>query len=334
MTALKGFERLESGGLWRPDPQAQRRDVALSFGDATLVLSDAAGRPLTHWSLPAIARLNPGTRPAVFTPDPDGLETLEIDDDTMIDALETVRRHVTRRDRPGRLRLAIGLGVLAACVGAAVLWLPGALRQQVIRTMPDSARIALDERLTAEIGALTGRPCTSLRGGRALRKLAEPLGAGPVVVVPGELPAPLALPGGTVVLDRAMVELPEDPAVPAGHILIARTRAAGADPLEALLRRAGPVATLELLTSGRLGDGPLRREAEALLRATPPLPATEAITAQFARAGVPLTPWARDYDITGESVLPLIEADQISPQQAAPLLSDGDWLSLQAICGG
>lgn len=51
MTALKEYERLESGGLWRMTPQDQRRDVIVSFGDATLVISDSANRALSHWSL-------------------------------------------------------------------------------------------------------------------------------------------------------------------------------------------------------------------------------------------------------------------------------------------
>ena len=50
MTALKEYARLESGGLWRADADAQRRDVIVSFGDATLVISDSAERALAHWS--------------------------------------------------------------------------------------------------------------------------------------------------------------------------------------------------------------------------------------------------------------------------------------------
>jgi len=92
MTALHQYERLESSGLWRGDINSQRRDVTVSFGKATLVISDAAGRALTHWSLPAVVRQNAGVRPAVFTPDTGPDETLEIDDDLMIDAIEQVRK--------------------------------------------------------------------------------------------------------------------------------------------------------------------------------------------------------------------------------------------------
>ena len=43
MTALKQYQRLESVGVWRPDPEAQRRNVTVSFGDASLAISDNAG---------------------------------------------------------------------------------------------------------------------------------------------------------------------------------------------------------------------------------------------------------------------------------------------------
>lgn len=340
MTALKEFERLESYGLWRAEPDAQRREVIVFFREATLVLADKAERPLTHWSLPAIARLNPGQHPALFSPDPDGMETLEIEDDTMIEAIETIRRSVAR-PRPGRLRLWLAGSAAAFMVLGALFWLPGAAREQVIRTMPASARASLDARLVSEVAALTGPPCQSARGASALRMLslkAREAASGPVTdvyVIPGELPGALALPGGTVLLDRAMMEIPEDPAAPTGHILAARTAAAQDDPLRPLLRRAGVFATLELMTTGELSNAVLAREAEALIREPAPTADTEALIAAFTAAELPIRPWARDMDITGESILPLIEAEQIGPAApAAPLLSDGDWLSLQAICGG
>ena len=58
MTALKEYQRLEASGLWRPEPDAQRRDVVVSLGDASLTMSEFSGRPLAHWSLAAVRRAN------------------------------------------------------------------------------------------------------------------------------------------------------------------------------------------------------------------------------------------------------------------------------------
>ena len=65
MTALSDYQRLEAPGVWRPSPDAQRRDVIVSLGDATLVLSDQKDAALAHWSLAAVERRNPGRMPAL-----------------------------------------------------------------------------------------------------------------------------------------------------------------------------------------------------------------------------------------------------------------------------
>ena len=64
----------------------------------------------------------------------------------------------------------------------------------------------------------------------------------------------------------------------------------------------------------------------------PALPAPVLIR-RFAEAGVPTTPYAYALDVTGETTLPLIEADPVAAGQEKPLLSDGDWVALQGICG-
>jgi hypothetical protein len=40
MTALKKYQKLESSGLWRDAADAQRREVVVAFGEASLILSD------------------------------------------------------------------------------------------------------------------------------------------------------------------------------------------------------------------------------------------------------------------------------------------------------
>ena len=79
-TALAQYQRLESTGLWRETPEAQRRELIVRMGEATLILSDPrSGAVVTHWSLPAVERLNPGVTPALFSPGEDAAETIEIE---------------------------------------------------------------------------------------------------------------------------------------------------------------------------------------------------------------------------------------------------------------
>jgi hypothetical protein len=107
MTALSQYERLEASGLWRASPDEQRREVIISLGDATLTITDMRDIALTHWSLAALERANPGKLPAIYHPDGDPGETLELDETAteMLDAIERLRRHIDRRrPKPWRLR--------------------------------------------------------------------------------------------------------------------------------------------------------------------------------------------------------------------------------------
>ena len=339
MTALKQYQRLEAPGLWRARPEAQRLNVAVSIGDATLTLTDLSDKPLAHWSLPAVQRLNPGDHPALYAPsaDPDEPETLEIDEQEMIDAIETVRRAIERsRPRSGRLRLFISVTVLAAAGALAVFWLPDALTRHTVSVLPEAARTAVGERLLERAVRVAGSPCADKQGQAALDRLAArvlgPDAPGRVVVIASGIAGARHLPGRIVLLDRAQVEDYERPDVAAGYILAERQRAAETDPMVALLEHAGPFATARLLTTGMLPDGVLDSYGEVVFTRAPAPVATEPLLARFARAGVPSTPYAFALDQSGETTLALIEADPVPAGQAEPLLSEADWTHLQAIC--
>jgi hypothetical protein len=51
-------------------------------------------------------------------------------------------------------------------------------------------------------------------------------------------------------------------------------------------------------------------------------------------ARVRATPYAYAQDISGEATVTLIEADPVPPEARGPILTDGDWVALQGICGG
>lgn len=337
MTALKQFAKLETEGLWRAGPDAQRREVVVCFGEATLVLRDMADRPLTHWSLPAIARVNPGEMPAIFAPDEDASETLELSDDIMVEAIETVRRSVARRrPRPGRLR-GWGLAVSVAIIGAgAGLWLPSALRDQTLSAASDATRASIGATLLGHVQRLTGTVCRNPRGIIALDRLKErALGSAShtqVLIVPDGVQTTLALPGGIILLNRALVEDYEDPAVPAGFLIAAEQARQEEDPLDKLLRAAGIRATFHLMTTGEIASDTLRNYAETIVGLPSPAVDTENLLSAFAQAQVTTRPFAYALDITGETTIGLIEADPVSAADVPLILGDGDWIALQGIC--
>ena len=339
MIALTEFERLEASGLWRPEGATQRQEVIVSLGEATLTLTDMNGLALTHWSLPAIERQNgPDETPARYRPAADADEELEIDDDLMNEAIDRIQRAIDRgRPRPGRLRGLIYGGIAAAVVGLGVFWLPGALVHQTAVIAPAVTRAEIGNGLLDRIRRLSGAPCDTVHGARALERLRNrlfPEGDGKIVVVTSGVAVSQHLPGNIVLLNRALVEDYEDPDVVAGYVLAELERAQEQDPLERLLQEAGLMSAIKLLTTGHISSDTLDAHAESLLTAPQSTPDTEGLIAEFARARVHSAPYAYALDITGERTLPLIEADGVQIENPQPVLSDSDWIALQGVCGG
>jgi hypothetical protein len=290
----------------------------------------------THWSLPAIVRLNPGKRPAIYAPGTQAEEQLEIDDTTMIEAIEKLRSAIDRRrPHPGRLRLWIGASIGAAMLALALLWLPGALIRQTVSLLPAASREAIGTQILQEIGRLAGPLCNAPRGSAALTRLARrSLGetAPRVAILPAAIPDTLSLPGGIIVADAALVEDHDSPDVLAGFLLAEATRREDTDPMLRLLSQAGLGVTLRLLTTGQIDSAALQAHAVGLLsRETEPAPETRLI-ARFAAAGISLQPYARAQDMPDAARLALIAADPLAGQAGAALISDADWVSLQDIC--
>ncbi len=335
MTALKKYARLEATALWRSGPEAQRREVVVSVGEATLVITDLkSDTALTHWSLAAIERQGSGY-PAIFTPDGDPGETLELsaNENEMITAIETLRKAVLRaRPKPGRLRW-LGAALSTAAVAAlAFLWLPGALRDHAMRVLPDVKRTEIGDALLSRIARVGGPPCRAPGTENALKTLAARTGVESVAILPGGIRETLLLPGGRILLNRVLVEDFEDPHVAAGYILAEMARSTETSALEDLLHTAGLRGTASLLTTGSLPEKALDAHAESTMARVPSAPSTADLLARFEAARLSTAPYAYAVDISGEATLPLIEADPMSGVAADPIMRDSDWLRLQSIC--
>lgn len=336
MTALDRYVRLESDALWREAPDAQRRDVVISFGNATLVIADQAARPLAHWSLTALNRLNPGERPAVYAPDAEESELLEISDATMIDAIEEVRRALAKaQPRPGKLRLWLTLGVIGALAAFAIFWLPDALTRQTLSIVPPAKRAEIGAAMLAHMEPSTGKACRTPRAAAAATRLAERLfGAGSaarIVIVP-QLPAmALALPGGFVVVDQSILKQVDDPAAAAGFIISARPVVTEVDPLSRILESGGLGTTLRLLTTGEVDDALLQSQALLQAQSQTGTPDPQRLAAALAAAEIPQAPLRSAMDARTGS-MPEFGDDPLAGRQIRPILNDSDWVSLRNVC--
>ena len=157
---------------------------------------------------------------------------------------------------------------------------------------------------------------------------------GQIVVVPEPLPGALSLPGGIIVLSRDMIEGTDDPAVVAGHVLSAVLSRPENDPLDVILDDAGVMATLTLLTTGNLPTGALEAQAQTLADLAPPLAPPERLVQGFDAAQVPLGPWASQAGRDAATLAPYVAAAEGEAPPTEPLLSDGNWISLQGVCAG
>ncbi|MEP5728270.1 MAG: hypothetical protein ABJL67_02735 [Sulfitobacter sp.] len=337
MTALKKYARLEAMGLWRAAPAEQRREVIISIGDATLVVTAPNDQALAHWSLAAVERANPGQIPAIFHPDGDMGETIELGDSEteMIEAIETLRRAIEKsRPKPGRLRWMGMATSLLVVAWLALFWLPGALRDHTLTVVPKVKRDAIGAALLKRVERVSGPVCAEPAGLAALALLSSRLGAGQIAVLPDMTQESLHLPGGLILLNRSLIEDFEEPDVVAGYIITELTRRDMADPLHNLLQVTGLRENFRMLTTGDMAATALDAYAEHVLTVPPTAPDTAAQIARFEHASLRSTPYAYARDITGETTLNLIEGDPMNGKLTEPLISDANWLRLQDICGG
>jgi len=339
MTALKEFEKIEAVGIWRADAEAQRRDVVVTLGDASLTIFDMHDKVLAHWSIPAIARANPGVRPAIFHPDGDPDETLELpeESDILIDAIEKLRKAVAKsRPHPGRLRLTSALVILGSIAALGVFWLPGAVLNQTLSVLPGVKQKEIGAEIVSASRRLTGTECASPEADRALSKIADRIAPGLGVelhVVPDGLTDTLALPGHHFLVGRSLVEDHETPEVLIGYVLAENRRARGASgTIRDVLESASFVDNVRLLTTGSLPESRISSYAEDMLSSDRELSITANLLSDFETVRVSSRPFAYALDITGETTLDLIEADPMATQNPLPILSDGEWVALQGIC--
>ncbi|PIE16823.1 MAG: hypothetical protein CSA68_00780 [Rhodobacterales bacterium] len=336
MTALAEYERLEAIGLWREAPDAQRREVIVSFGNDTVVIADANGTALTHWALAAIKRLNPSDSPACYVPDGEASESLEIEDELMISALEKVLDKIRRkRPRKGSLRWLLGLGLVAGVAALSVFWLPDALLRHTLSVLPQVKRLEIGDRLLQQIYRLSGPHCAEPHGVQALARLGQRVAgdsAPRLLVLRDGVAKSAHLPGGYTLLNSHLIEDFDEADVAAAYILTEQLRKTKRDPMEALLLSAGKVQTFTLLTTGDISDQALAQYAEQLLTTPPVHLDTQELLQGFEQAKLRSSPYAYAQDPSGETTFELIEADPYASQTPPIVISDGDWLNLQRIC--
>ncbi|MHA3976614.1 hypothetical protein ACW9UR_02920 [Halovulum sp. GXIMD14794] len=343
MTALEKYIRLEAAGRWREAPGDAWREVLISFGNATLVLSSFDEEPLTHWSLAATERIVHEDGLAVYAPDAGTDEVLEVRDPDMIEAIAEVSQMARVRPRavqsPRRLRRLVVPSLAVLALGAAALLGPDALRTRAYTLVTPEQAEVISNRVRAELNLPV---CATPEGRRSLRRLIQRAAPGaraevvvwdsaPSSVPNASVPPAVTLADGSVLLSRRLVERTSSAETVAGWLALANARGRAASSLKLWADDMNAAEALDFLTSGTVE----RADISEMVRLTreangaPPPEALSAALAALAAATIDPQPFLRDiaarYPEAALPEAPAVEATPVLPR-------DADWVALQNIC--
>ena len=335
MTALERYQRLEATGLWQEGSDADPREVIVSFGDATLTLSDLEERPLGHWALAGMRVLEEAPEGTIYATTPDAYETLTIRDDDMIAAIAAVSRAPGphRRSAPARRsrRMWIALALMAL-IAATATFGPELLRGQAVRMTPPERAAEYGDRMLLDIMDRRGALCAASEGIRALEDLASRVlpGSDANIRVIGLGTAPFALlPGGAILLDRRVIEAATGPDVVAGWIALAWPAPGSDAGVEELMRVAGPLGQLRHVFSGDIGAPALARAAAAALDTDPAADRAPLAMARVEAAGMGSAAFAESLRAAGMAAPAGSAGDPLAPS----VVGAAEWAAIRAVCG-
>lgn len=334
MTALDRYIRLEATGRWRERKGTPWREVLVSFGNASLVLSDFTEAPLTHWSLAAVGVVEAGDNRALYVPGAGADEMLEISDAAMIEAIAAVSAMVRRKraqpHRTGPRRVLVGGLAVAALVGVGV-WGPDFLRARAFALIPPERAVLVGAKIETRLAA---PPCRLPSGQRALARMARALDldATRFSVRTGTAPLLTRLPGGTVLVASTLPETAQSPEALAGWLLLGAALPRSETVMADWARTRSPFAALGFLLSGRIAPADIDWMAARVPGRTfvPTPEAVETARARLATAGLPEGPFLADLAARFPAVTLL--RPRAADRAAAPLLGDQSWVALQEIC--
>ncbi|OUS04498.1 hypothetical protein A9Q96_16315 [Rhodobacterales bacterium 52_120_T64] len=293
MTAIEKYTRLEALGQWREVPDQSPREVVVSFGNASLVLSELNENPLCHWAMAATCRLSLDGSKAIYTPDTEGFETLEIDDAEMVEAIAQVSRAVVATERKTSWFHWVFLAMATAAIGSAFYATPSLLRGQAARmTGPESAR-----KLGSDMVTTLGIDICRAPRADVVRELFQSrvfLESRALLLIARHQQHSSVFPGGIVVIGGDALQAMRTPNDLAD---LTTTLLAQSDlALEKLFEGSSTRELFEYITSGKLADERLAQAAQNITD----------------------SPEINDV------------AEFTSTIQ--PLLRDQDWVTLQGIC--
>ncbi len=329
-TALKQYARLECPGEWFEDANAQPKDVVVSFGKSSLLLSDAKGVPLHHWDMRSLHCERHGhDRGDIFSME-GAPDWVRVEDPSMLDAIDTITKALhSPPTRSFKLRRVFIPVAVIGCICAAVVFGPGLMRSYADQTLGPAQRANIGQALGA---LMSSHFCSSPEGDAALRQLADRLDV-TEIRVHQTAKAAFALPGGTFVIPSADLSKLDGPDVAAGMIAYAKAATKHASPLSQVLEDAPVGSLLKLITQNRFDDTLARKLSDTIPVKMPPAPAPIDLVQTFQDHNLAVQPFSKFLENADPNLARAItKAADNTPDSKNPSLPDGAWLGLQSIC--
>jgi hypothetical protein len=326
MTALEKYVRLEAEALWSESSGAEPRSVIVSFGNATLVITDISDAPITHWSLATTRIVGREGDTVIYAPDDSGQETLHVSDPFLVEAIREVTASAVKPPPPGKVRkrLPVWIPLVIALLAISLLWLPAKIRTWVAGNVSSEQA----ELISTEILERMDLPkCQEPRASQALTNLEALvlMPADPAVII-ADLPvAGIAiLPDARTILDVSILgDAPSADAF-AGWLALAANLPERADALDNLIEKADTGRALSFAFTGNLSEDELEQMAEETTTSTvvPNPKGFQAAIGRLKAAGIAVEPFRSSLNLPAE--------DEMGPFR--PALDDQDWQALQRIC--
>ncbi|MCW1843856.1 M48 family metallopeptidase [Prosthecomicrobium hirschii] len=360
--------RIEGRGTFYDGRSSRPVPVAFALDLARLSIADMAGVELASWPMANLRRADAGAGRVRIAREGEDAR-LEVDDSVAARALSVALRATPAVGSDWRGLFKVAGWMLAALASIAALLFVGipALADRIAPLIPVSAEQKIGEAAKPQIlstlsGGKTPKLCRSQDGSLALRHLTEPLIAAagaplPVTVdvVDVRLPNAFALPGGSVILTRGLIEKVASPEELAGVFAHELGHVVHRDGMRGLLKSAGLSIVLGLIIGDFTGssvavlvgrtliDAGYSRETEAMADAfaidlmtrigrDPAALGTalEAISKEGPELDGVLS-WLSTHPVTAERTR-ILRAAGGRTGAAEPILDPAGWAALKAIC--
>ncbi len=330
---LVDFELLECLGIWHQLPNDPGMEVVIKIDASMLTLISKGNQVIVQWSCDAIRRKRQRGLPAIYSPDSEFEETLEVSDSTAISVLDDIIASYNEQLSRSGLSLrgvALFMVILALIVVPAVAFFDR-IAPHVAGLVSYRQQSEIGERVFAALADERGGECRSGKGLQSISVLERrifPDARYRLRIVADRAVRSLMLPGSIIVVGASVLEEFDGPEVVAGYALLELAAAETSGPFDRFLSHAGiGVATYLALERG-IDDRPVIEYSRSLPEENPAVVDDARLLEEFTRAGFSSTPFGRVADRAG------LVADEPGDNPYEPLMTDSQWLRLRDICIG